>query len=130
MFATRRSPDLLESTIEVDDGLCDLFELLEAPDLFLFRGNVNVCGAPIVNFNFSDLQQRRPVLLYIFPPLATLAKRQFWRDEFKRICIVVNLVEMVTPQRVVKYIRPSGKELLRPKSPIASSNATIHWFLL
>ena len=130
MLATRRSPDGLESLIEVDYGLCNLFELLEAPDIFLSRGYVNVCGASFVNFNFSDPQQRRPVVLYFCPPLATLAKRQFWGDKFKGICIVVNLMEMVTPQRVVEYVRPSGRELLRSKSPIASSNATIHCFLL
>lgn len=63
MFATRRSPDDLEGIIKVDHGLCKLFELLEAPKLLLFRGNVNVCGTPFVDFNFSDLQKRRPVLL-------------------------------------------------------------------
>ena len=95
MIATRRGIDFLESIVEVDYGLRNWFELLEGPAFFLSRGDVDVCGAPVVNFHFHDLQQRLPVLLYIHPPLAFRTKRQLlgWRDKFKRICIVVNIME-------------------------------------
>lgn len=99
MFATRRRPDIFEAIIKVNYGLCKSFELLEAPELLLFRGNMNMCGAPFVNFDFSDLQKRRPVLLYIFPPLAILAERQFRGDELKGICIIVELIGPVVLQR-------------------------------